>query len=96
MESQRDDKQKCGEAGKLESPEVVKAWVREDGTMVTSEQVLSAPGGRKEEGGSDEASGPLIELGPRSNAMLAISTGCSMFTVACLQQVTASSPSVLL
>lgn len=41
-------------------------------------------GGRKEEGGFDEVSGFLIELGFRFNVMLVISTGCFMFTVVCL------------
>uniref|UniRef100_A0A667H636 Kelch domain containing 4 n=1 Tax=Lynx canadensis TaxID=61383 RepID=A0A667H636_LYNCA len=74
------DKQERGGAGAQEPPEVVREVVAEDGTVVTIKQVLATPvpAGQpqsEEEDSPDEAGGPVVEPGPRSNAMLAVKHG---------------------
>ena len=59
---------------------MVREVVAEDGTVVTIKQVLAAPvpAGQpqsEEEDSPDEAGGPVVEPGPRSNAMLAVKHG---------------------
>ena len=51
------DKQGCGKTGNQEPLEGVKVADAEDGTMITIEQEPSTTGDRKEEEGSDKASG---------------------------------------
>ncbi|XP_076989363.1 kelch domain-containing protein 4 isoform X2 [Tamandua tetradactyla] len=60
--------------------EDIKEVVTEDGTVVTIRQVLAAPGPVAgghchDEGGSEEARGPMVEPRPRSNALLAVKHG---------------------
>lgn len=59
---------------------MVREVVTEDGTVVTIKQVLAAPGPAgqpqsDEDDSPDEASGPVVEPCPRSNAMLAVKHG---------------------
>ncbi|XP_034506110.1 kelch domain-containing protein 4-like, partial [Ailuropoda melanoleuca] len=74
------DKQEHGRPGAQEPLEVVREVVTEDGTVVTIKQTLAAPGSAGQpwsdkEDSPDEASGPVVEPSPRSNAMLAVKHG---------------------
>lgn len=60
----------CKEASTQESLDVVRKVVTEDGTMISTEQMLSVSGSRKEENGSDEASSLLTEPSAYTYAML--------------------------
>ncbi|XP_053410495.1 kelch domain-containing protein 4 isoform X1 [Nycticebus coucang] len=73
------DELTCGAASMLPL-EVVTEVASEDGTVVTIKQVLSnpQPSGQslpKNEDSPEEASGPVVEPSPRSNAMLAVKHG---------------------
>lgn len=70
LEPESDNKQGCGEASTQESLHVVRKVITEGGAMISIEQLISAPGGRKQAAGSAEASSPLPEPSPYPNAML--------------------------
>lgn len=57
MKPKGDNKRGCGKAGIQEPLEGVKVADVEDGTMITIEQEPSTTGNKKEEEGSDKASG---------------------------------------
>ncbi|XP_021568875.1 kelch domain-containing protein 4 [Carlito syrichta] len=68
------------QGGAPEPQEVVQEVVAEDGTVVTIKQVLTTPGPveqppSEDEDGAEDASDPVVEPCPRSNAMLAVKHG---------------------
>ncbi|XP_069353940.1 kelch domain-containing protein 4 isoform X3 [Eulemur rufifrons] len=75
-----EQEQACGGAGAPAPLEVVTEVAAEDGTVVTIKQMLCAPhaAGRpqpEDEDSPEEASSPVVEPSPRSNAMLAVKHG---------------------
>uniref|UniRef100_A0A8C8ZBB0 Kelch domain containing 4 n=1 Tax=Prolemur simus TaxID=1328070 RepID=A0A8C8ZBB0_PROSS len=75
-----EQEQACGGAGAPAPLEVVTEVAAEDGTVVTIKQMLCAPhvAGQpqpEDEDSPEEASSPVVEPSPRSNAMLAVKHG---------------------
>ncbi|XP_027474338.2 kelch domain-containing protein 4 isoform X1 [Zalophus californianus] len=74
------DQQGRGGAGAQGPLEVLREVATEDGTVVTTKQMVAAPGSAgqplsDEEDSPDAAGGPVVEPSPRSNAMLAVKHG---------------------